>query len=120
MTRWFENDRSNATNIIKSDQGCPRCGGAVYEAEKIMATENLIYHKQCSTCRACNVKLDSGTLCNGNDCEIYCQKCHTRKFGGASFRGATSTWMNEEAASNMRYCQNIDTSKIKITNDPGN
>ena len=31
-----------------------------------------------------------------------------------------STWVDEEAASNMRPCQNIDPTKLKITNDPGN
>ena len=30
-----------------------------------------------------------------------------------------STWVDEEAASNMRPCQNIDPTKLKITNDPG-
>ena len=30
-----------------------------------------------------------------------------------------STWVDEEAALNMRPCQNIDPTKLKITNDPG-
>ena len=35
MTRWFDQDKSNETDIIKSvdGQGCPRCGGTVYEVE---------------------------------------------------------------------------------------
>ena len=30
-----------------------------------------------------------------------------------------STWVDEEAASKMRPCQNIDPTKLKIINDPG-
>ena len=88
--------------------------------QKVMASESMLYHKQCCTCKSCNQKLDSATLCNGADKEIYCQNCHSRKFGGSSFRGSmASTWVNEEAASKMRPCQNIDPTKLKITNDPG-
>ena len=122
MTRWFDNDKSNVTDIIKSvdDHGCPRCNGTVYEAEKVIAAANVIYHKQCCTCVVCDQKLDSRTLCCGPDKQIFCQNCHTRKFGGAGFRGSmASTWVNEEAASMMRPCQSIDPSKLKISNDPG-
>ena len=89
MKRWFEVDKSNQTAIIKSvnGQGCPRCGGIVYEAEKVIANENSVYHKKCSSCISCQQRLESSTLCNGPDKEIYCQNCHARKFGGASFRG---------------------------------
>ena len=81
-----------------------------------MANENTVYHKQCCSCKSCNQKLDSGTLCNGADNEIYCKNCHSRKFGGSSFRGMASTWVDEEAASKMRPCQNIDPTKLKIIN----
>ena len=87
--------------------------------QKVMANENTVYHKQCCSCKSCNQKLDSGTLCNGADNEIYCKNCHSRKFGGSSFRGMASTWVDEEAASKMRPCQNIDPTKLKIINDPG-
>ena len=35
MTRWFDHDKYNETDIIKSvdGQGCPRCSGTVYEME---------------------------------------------------------------------------------------
>ena len=117
MKRWFEEDKSY-NSIIKSQdgQGCPRCNGIVYEAEKVVATETLIYHKKCASCNSCHIKLDSATLCNGPDREIYCQNCHARKFGGAGLRG--STWVDESATSQLRYSQSIDPSKLKITNDP--
>ena len=119
MTRWFDQDKSNDTGIIKSvdGQGCPRCKGMVYEAEKVMANENRSYHRKCASCITCHQKLDSGTLCNGPD-EIYCQNCYSRKFGGAGFRNSSAGWVDEESSKNMRPCQNIDTAKLKITNDP--
>ena len=33
--------------------GCPRCGGAVFEAEKVME-KGKAYHKRCFTCVTCN------------------------------------------------------------------
>ena len=101
-------------------QGCPRCGGTVYEAEKVQATESRSYHKKCCTCKTCNQRLDPGTICNGSDQEIYCQSCHARKFGGAGFRGSTAaTWVDADAALKMRPCQGIDPSKLKIENQQG-
>ena len=92
-----------------------------FSAEKVQASTNRVYHKKCCTCNSCNQRLDPGTLCNGSDQEIYCQPCHARKFGGASFRGSmAATWVDAEAASNMRPCQGIDPSKLKIENQQGN
>ena len=34
-------------------RGCPRCGGAVFEAEKVVE-KGLAYHKKCFTCSKCN------------------------------------------------------------------
>ena len=101
-------------------KGCPRCGGNVYEAEKVQASENRAYHKKCCTCKTCNQRLDPGTLCNGSDQEIYCQACHARKFGGAGFRGAlAATWVDEESTLKNRPCQSINTAKLKIENEEG-
>ena len=92
-----------------------------FSAEKVQASTNRVYHKKCCTCNSCNQRLDPGTLCNGSDQEIYCQPCHARKFGGASFRGSmAATWVDAEAALNMRPCQGIDPSKLKIENQQGN
>ena len=47
MTRWFDHDKSNETDIIKSvdGQGCPRCSGTVYEME---VSNFLIYSVVCT------------------------------------------------------------------------
>ena len=34
-------------------EACPRCGGAVFEAEKVVE-KGLAYHKKCFTCSKCN------------------------------------------------------------------
>ena len=122
LKRWFPEDKSSRTELIMSVQGkgCPRCGGNVYEAEKVQASENRAYHKKCCTCKTCHQRLDPGTLCNGSDQEIYCQACHARKFGGAGFRGAlAATWVDEESTMKMRPCQAINTAKLKIENQEG-
>ncbi len=35
------------------NQGCPRCGGAVFQAEGVVE-KGLAYHKKCFTCVKCN------------------------------------------------------------------
>ena len=39
------------------ETGCPRCGGKVFEAEK-MASKTGWYHKLCFTCKICNRLMD--------------------------------------------------------------
>ena len=34
-------------------RGCPRCGGVVFEAEKVVE-KGLTYHKRCFRCATCN------------------------------------------------------------------
>ncbi|XP_063233355.1 muscle LIM protein Mlp84B isoform X2 [Bacillus rossius redtenbacheri] len=61
-------------------QGCPRCGFAVYEAEK-MISKTRIWHRRCFSCRDCKRSLDSTNLNDGPDREIYCRTCYGRNFG---------------------------------------
>ena len=44
---------------------CPRCGGKVFEAER-MVTKFGSYHKNCFSCIECAKKLDSTDVCEGN------------------------------------------------------
>ena len=48
-------------NKIKAEpgdeSGCPRCGGKVFEAEK-MASKSGYFHKLCFTCKICNRLMD--------------------------------------------------------------
>jgi len=75
-------------------KGCPRCGFSVYEAEKMIAAQRS-WHKRCFTCatETCNRHLDSTTVNDGPDGEIYCKSCYSAKFGikGYGFGKGAST-----------------------------
>ncbi|CAL8115876.1 unnamed protein product [Orchesella dallaii] len=70
------------TSKIKAapGEGCPRCGGAVFAAEQMLA-RNSIWHKKCFSCADCRRPLDSVLACDGPDKEIYCKGCYGKKFG---------------------------------------
>jgi len=59
--------------------GCARCGGRVYEAEKKIAI-GRDWHKACFNCATCHKSLDSTTL-NDKDGDIYCKGCYGKQFG---------------------------------------
>ena len=78
---------SNTKLIVPDDSeepSCPRCGGAVYHAEVVLA-KGRGFHKSCATCLTCSKNLDSLSLNTGPDAEIYCKSCHEDHFG--SHRG---------------------------------
>ena len=52
-----------------------RCGGAVYEAEKVTVKED-VYHKKCLTCTKCSRALDTLGLSVAPDGNAYCKVCH--------------------------------------------
>jgi len=60
--------------------GCPRCTGKVFEAEK-MTTKNGLYHKKCFTCGNCKRALDYQLCTEGPDANIYCKLCYAHMFG---------------------------------------
>jgi len=62
---------------------CPRCTGMVFEAER-MVTRVGNFHRNCFSCIECNKKLDSTTVCEGPDAEVYCQSCYSFEFGTKS------------------------------------
>ncbi|VEN36184.1 unnamed protein product [Callosobruchus maculatus] len=64
--------RPNSGPKAAPGQGCRRCGYAVYAAEQ-MISKNGIWHKRCFACHDCNRSLDSTTLNDGPDLEIYCR-----------------------------------------------
>jgi len=64
--------------------GCPRCGFAVYEAEK-MISKGKVWHKRCFHCNDCNRSLDSTNLCDAPNGDIYCRSCYGRNFGPHGF-----------------------------------
>lgn len=53
-------------------QGCPRCGGAVFAAELVLA-KGREWHRKCFKCNDCRRVLDSIIACDGPDSEVYCR-----------------------------------------------
>lgn len=67
---------ADTSKISPSDEkGCPRCAGAVYEAEKITVKDDF-YHKKCLTCKKCARALDSLSLSVAPDANVYCKVKH--------------------------------------------
>lgn len=58
---------------------CPRCDGAVYFAEEIIALGRK-WHKLCFNCGNCNKLLDS-TTCTEHERDIFCKSCYGKLFG---------------------------------------
>ena len=65
---------------MHGELSCLRCEGAVFHAEALYA-KGKPFHQSCSTCVICNKRLDSLSLNNGPDGEIYCKGCHETHFG---------------------------------------
>jgi hypothetical protein len=58
-----------------AEKGCPRCGGAVFQAEEIIEN-GASFHKKCFTCFTCTKPLnDKLQVCIGFDQEMYCKTC---------------------------------------------
>jgi len=67
---------TDTSKIAATDEkGCPRCGGAVFEAEKVTVKDD-VYHKKCLTCTKCARALDSLALSVAPDNNIYCKVCY--------------------------------------------
>ena len=53
-----------------------RCGGAVFEAEKLTVKDD-VYHKRCFSCHRCSRALDSLIVMVATDGNIYCKVVYT-------------------------------------------
>lgn len=62
---------------------CPRCGGPVYAAEKVIGAGKP-WHKNCFRCAKCGKSLESTTLTE-KEGEIYCKGCYAKNFGPKGF-----------------------------------
>jgi len=63
---------------------CPRCGKAVYFAERAMGPGWSQWHKTCFRCKTCGKTLDSMNCKEhreGTTIEVYCGACYSRAFG---------------------------------------
>ncbi|GAB0199958.1 cysteine and glycine-rich protein 1 [Grus japonensis] len=68
---------------VGGSDGCPRCGQAVYAAEKVIGAGKS-WHKSCFRCAKCGKSLESTTLAD-KDGEIYCKGCYAKNFGPKGF-----------------------------------
>ncbi|XP_019639853.1 PREDICTED: cysteine and glycine-rich protein 2-like isoform X2 [Branchiostoma belcheri] len=73
---------------------CPRCGGSVYPAEKVIGAGKS-WHKVCFKCSACNKALDSTNVCD-REGEIYCKACYARGFGPSGLRAGQGAGVRTE------------------------
>ena len=110
---------TNTTSIRGDPQNkdtCPRCGGIVFHAERMLSKNNVrkknskkfqkknhkkshypfffvfqSFHKKCFTCFDCKRPLDSTTVNDGPNNEIFCKACYGKNFGpkGYGFGGSS-------------------------------
>ena len=67
---------TKAIRASTGEHGCPRCGGAVFEAEKVVAGENVWFHRACFDCQKCHTKLDSMRAVIGVNGDAFCESCY--------------------------------------------
>ena len=62
----------------ENNTGCPRCGGAVFQAEAVLE-KGLAYHKRCFTCINCKrPQTDKLQVFVGFDKQLYCKTCYPK------------------------------------------
>ena len=76
--RIIADSMMNTTSIKAREgakDGCPRCGGRVFEAEKMM-TRTRVFHRKCFSCEECSRALDSSNVAEGPGGDtVYCHNC---------------------------------------------
>ena len=76
------------TWVIKAEKDspdcCPKCGGKVFEAEKMVTANGKWFHRNCFRCVTCNNMLDSLNNNDGPDGNLYCKMCYRHVLGGYS------------------------------------
>jgi DNA-directed RNA polymerase subunit RPC12/RpoP len=70
---------TSAIKAESSGESCPRCGGAVFQAERVGSRKHF-YHKGCLSCLHCRKPLGPGSLADGPDDEVYCRACYAVLF----------------------------------------
>ena len=58
---------------MEGEEGCPRCEGKVYQAERRVAA-GAAYHVACFSCQECKKLLDQTTACEAEG-ELLCKGC---------------------------------------------
>ena len=93
---------------------CQRCGGNVYEAEKIVTSIGF-YHPGCFKCAKCSRSLDHGSafVSDSEEVEkdIYCSKCYNEEF-------AWSKRCRSRSRSRMESVPPMDQVNVEIVELP--
>ncbi|CAN7944746.1 unnamed protein product [Ixodes hexagonus] len=71
---------SRGSGSYGGGEACARCHSAVYFAERQLGSGGRAYHARCFSCRACDVRLASGSYRSAGG-ELYCEPCHRRHLG---------------------------------------
>ncbi len=73
--------------MIKADEkGCRKCGGKVFDLERVATSAGGVYHKQCLSCDGCKTRLDSTLVYpfEAPDGGVFCKRCFVERFGEGS------------------------------------
>ena len=77
------------TWVIKAEKDsqdcCPKCGGKVFEAEKMVTANGKWFHRNCFRCVSCNNMLDSLNNNDGPDGNLYCKMCYRYVLSAARY-----------------------------------
>ena len=87
IAQELESHHRTDTIKLSGGKGCPKCQGAVFDAERVTTSSGVSYHASCARCVGCDTKLTSLNLCSDKAGVLYCQGCLARRTGGASYRG---------------------------------
>ena len=69
-----------ATTTIQDENGCPRCGGKVFEAERVGVRGGRYFHKSCLTCSFCHTPLSLSSMFCTEKGEVACKGCYQQNF----------------------------------------
>ena len=70
----------------EGNNGCRKCGGVVFDLERIASSKGFVYHRQCLNCDGCKARLDSGLAQpyeapEGQGGCVFCKRCFVERFG---------------------------------------
>ena len=64
--------------MAKEGHGCPKCGGMVFDAEK-MTVKAGTFHKHCFNCNSCGQSLNYSNF-TSHEKSVYCHGCFRKNF----------------------------------------
>ena len=82
-------DKQDTSVIPGHEEGCPRCGGKVFEAERFMSKKKQ-FHKSCFTCFSCRSPLSLSSMFETPDGEIACKVCYLQHY----FTGGRNAYLD--------------------------